>query len=430
MGVNTREGTGEGVGMGTGETIVGEDEEIGTSAAVGAIVTTASGSREMTFERSLPGFTYAIDSPPGMSCIVCHGIERAFLFRKGEGQVGICENCSSLAQWAWRQLAGEVAPGSPEEPVISRVYALACRRRRVPKADAPLDAPEEKRMVLAPAEINSSYEFLLVGQPDGSLDLPSVAGLGIPSSGDLGKSLVGAATRALSDVALSSWDAALEPMYLAYTPRGHLVSIVLVRAWGEGAPVSGHPGSGGRCWKPWPVAAHVGAMAGFWRSLETVWSLRLHKHCVAGEPEDICVQVRRAGREYIALQAAARDDRQADASMLLALQAGMSADEIAVARMLHLAAGRGRDEKALAALPPSKSHLRVPRKPVARPKPAPEPEPDDMWPEMAVPGGGEGVEEAPEDSEEDQDQNDVVDDEHGEPDASGFVRPGRPLRQE
>jgi hypothetical protein len=388
----------------------------------------------MTFERSLPGFTYAIDAPPGMSCIICHGTGQAFLFRKGEQDVGICETCSSLAQWAWRQMAGEVPPGSPNDPAISRVYALVCRRRRVPRADVPSDAPEVERMVPAPAEMNGSYEFLLVAQPDGSLDLPSVAGLGLPSSRDGDKSAIGAAARALADVALLSWDALLEPLFTAYTPRGHLVSVVLARAWSENS-VAG----GGRCWKPWPLSAHVGAMSGFWRSLETVWPLRLHKHCVAGEPEDICVQVRRAGREFIALQAAAWDDRQADASMMLALQAGMSADEIAVARMIHLAAGRGREERALASMPAPKPA----RKAFARPRPAkpvvlgqePRSGPgsgEDEWPDLALPGTGEGAEVTGPDEGTGEGEDGDLDEpgEPGEPDDSGFVRPGRPLRQE
>jgi hypothetical protein len=385
----------------------------------------------MIFERSLPGFAYAIGSPPGMSCIVCHVTGQSFLFRKGEEHAGICENCSGLAQWAWRQLAGEVAPGSPGEPAISRVYVLICRRKKVPRADALPDSPEDKHWVPAPAEINSSYEFLLVSQPDGSLDLPSVAGLSLPSSGDLGKGLANAAMNALSDVAMSSWMTMLEPLYTAYTPRGHLVAVVLARAWSDSAS-SPMPG---RCWKPWPVAVHVGAMSGFWRSLETVWALRLHKHCVAGEPEDICVQMRRAGREYIYLQATARDDRQADASMMLALQAGMSADEIVVARMLHLAAGRRRDEEALAALPASKP----PRKAFTKIKPAkavkPEPEskpesgPEDEWPDLALPGDGdESGEEAAHDLLDGEQEDEST--EPGEPDDEGFVRPGRPLRQE
>ena len=106
----------------------------------------------MTFERSLPGFTYAIGSPPGMACIVCHATGRAFLFRKGEDQAGICEACSGLARWAWRQVEGESVPGGPEDPVISRVYVLVCRRKRIPRADAPHGTPEDKRMMLAPAD--------------------------------------------------------------------------------------------------------------------------------------------------------------------------------------------------------------------------------------------------------------------------------------
>ncbi len=389
----------------------------------------------MTFERSLPGFTYAIGSPPGMACIVCHATGRAFLFRKGEDQAGICEACSGLARWAWRQVEGESVPGGPEDPVISRVYVLVCRRKRIPRADAPHGTPEDKRMMLAPAEMNGSYEFLLVDQPDGSLDLPSVAGLGLPSSGD--REIVAAAMRSLSDVGMTAWDAVMEPLYTAYTPRGHLVSVVLARAWSEASVAN--PSGRGRCWRSWPISAHAGALSGFWRSLETVWPLRLHKHCVQGEPEDLCVQVRRAGREYIALQDSTGEYAQADASMTLALRAGMSVDELAIARMIHLAAGRGRDEEELAKLlPKSKLPKKMavrdrPSKPAKEEEPGPIPE-EDSWPELALPGsesGEESLGDSADEGEEEQDGDlgDADDDIPG-PDGSGFVRPGRPLGQE
>ena len=275
------------------------------------------------FEYSSPGFVCAIDSPPGMSCMLCHGIDKPLLFRKGERDVGICEPCSNLGHLAWRQLAGEVPPGFGETgDQVARTYVLIARRRQVPKEDAGLDDVE--RTVAAPAEINTSWEFMLLDQFDGSLDLPSVR---------YRPNLL----RGLADLGLSSWEILIEPLYSSYTPRGHLVQVVLARGWAEtgNAPVKGCCG-----WRPWPISAHVGAMAGFWRAMETVWPLRLYKHCTENLTSEMCVRMREAAQKYVELQSSLREGRTADATMLLSLQASMSADELAIARMLQAAAER------------------------------------------------------------------------------------------
>ena len=321
----------------------------------------------MPIELQFFGSTCVIDSSPGMVCAICRSTGRAFLFRKGETDVGICEPCSGLAGWAWRQLAGEVSPGFNEEAAshVSRVYVLIARRKMVLKMDAPPGIPEAERKIPAPAEVDSSYEFLLSEQPDGSLDLPSAAVSHL--------SPVAAAMRALADVELISWDPLLEPLYTAYSPRGRLVEVVLARGWGE------RPSHAGEAmhWRPWPLSSHTGAMAGFWRSLEPVWRLRLYKHCSVGEPGELCVLLRKAAREFIELQEAVRRDPSADTTFMYALQACMSADEIAIARMIQSAAKRAADEKALAVRPPASPGSRKPHDKAKAGKRS-------DWPELAI----------------------------------------------
>ena len=322
----------------------------------------------MPIELHSLGSTCVIDSSPGMACAICRATGRAFLFRRGETDVGICEPCSGLAGWAWRQLAGEVAPGFNEEAAdrISRAYVLIARRKMIPRVDAPSDLPESERKIPAPAEADSSYEFLLSEQPDGSLDLPSA----VVSS----QFPVIAAMRALSDMELVSWEPLLEPLYTAYSPRGRLVAVVLARGWGENL---GHAAVA-RQWRPWPLSAHTGAMAGFWRSLETVWRLRLYKHCSVGEPQELCVPLRKAAREFIELQEAVRLEPSTDTTFMYALQACMSSDEIVIARMMQSAAKRAADEKALAVRQPASSGS---RKPHGRVKAKAE---KSDWPELAI----------------------------------------------
>ena len=330
----------------------------------------------MSVELSLPGFTCAIDSLSDMSCLLCHAEGRVLLFRKGDAGIGICEPCTGMVQWAWRQLAGEIPPGFAEEAVtlVSRVYVLIARRKRVPKADASPDAPEVDRFVAAPAEIASSYEFLFVDHPDGSMDLPFASCLGAQVSRE--REAHSASLRALADIGLSSWKPLLEPLYTAYSPRGRLVAVVLARGWAalpaaspvlqaEAYKTTSH-------WRQWPLSAHTGLMAGFWKAMESVWTLRLYKHCTMGEPEELCVHVREAARRYIELQEGIRACTAADTSMLLSLRAGMSPDEIVIERMIRAEADRPKNEKVLRPSPKS-------------PKPKPEKAKKvDDWPELAI----------------------------------------------
>jgi len=359
----------------------------------------------MSIELQTLGFTYVIDSSPGMSCAICRATGRAFLFRKGETDVGICEPCSGLAGWAWRQLAGEVPPGFAEEAaaLVSRVYVLIARRKKVPKADALPDAPEADRIIAAPAEIASSYEFLFVDHPDGSMDLPFAPCLGAQTSrarearvGVVGVAgpqspkeamsdkIISASMRALVDIGLSSWKPLLEPLYTAYSPRGRLVGVILARGWAAlptASPVlQAETYKTASHWRQWPLSAHTGLMAGFWRTMESVWALRLYKHCVMGEPEEMCVHVREAARRYIELQAEIRTCMTCppdlvDTSMLLSLRAGMSPDEIVIERMIRAEVDKPKNEKALV----STRSLQKP------PKPKPEKiKKVDDWPELAI----------------------------------------------
>ena len=375
-----------------------------------------SGKTTMSIELQILGSTYVIGSSPSMSCVICRTAERAFLFRQGETEVGICEPCSGLAGWAWRQLTGEVSPGFNKETanLVSRVYVLIARRKMIMKMDAPPDISEAERRIPAPAEIDSSYEFLLLEQPNGSLDLPSALVSNL--------SPVAAAMRALSDVELISWEPLLEPLYTAYSPRGRLVAVMLARGWGESP---GHA-TAARQWRPWPLSSHTGDMSGFWRSLEPVWRLRLYKHCSVGEPGELCVLLRKAAREFIELQEAVQHDPSTDTTFRYALQACMSADEIVIARMIQSAAKRALDEKALVVRQPvfsgnRKSHSQSKTKAGKK----------SDWPELVItPETAQGADSDQSGMEEVDSGNDETDAGDVSEEDSAFARPPRSPQKE
>jgi hypothetical protein len=160
-------------------------------------------------------------------------------------------------------------------------------------------------------------------------------------------------------------------------------------------------------------------MAGFWRSLESVWRLRLYKHCSVGEPGELCVLLRKAAREFIELQEAVRLEPSTDTTFMYALQACMSADEIVIARMIQSAAKRAADEKALVVRQPA---FPGSRKPHGKVKAKADKKSD--WPELAIAPeameGQSGLEGA------DGDEADDISEEED----STFVRPPRSPQKE
>jgi len=389
---------------------------------------------------SLPGFEYSIDHHPGMACLICGAVDRSLLFRKGEpavGGIGICEPCTLAAHWAWRQMAGEIPPGFPEEDLkrVSTVFALVARRKEVPRLDA--SPGDEDQSVLAPAELNSSWEFLLASKEDGTFSPPSISLDEQPDLRDLSRS----ALAALSNSGLSSWPELAEPLFTGYNPRGRLVSVVLIRGWAD-LPASHAPLSAARMsWRSWPLSAHTGPMAGFWRAMETVWSLRLHKHCVVEDSGELCVRLREAACRYIELQIALRDGKASDASMAAIYKSAMSVDELAAERLIQLASERAGVGRSLAVIPREEESRRGPAAPGQSRRgssvapwddPGDEPGPDG-------PADGSGTDDPGEDGEPeaelddggDNDSDDSLPEHDSIPgqDDPTFVRPGRPLKR-
>ena len=381
------------------------------------------------------GSGYSIDRRPGMSCVICHATDRSLLFCEDDLFInqpfGICEPCTLAAHWSWRQRSGEIPPGFPEEDLrrVSTVFALVARRKEVPRLDA--GSGDGEPMVRAPAELNSSWEFLLADRGDGTLSPPSIS---LDEQPDL-RDIPRAALSALSKSGLVSWPALAEPLFTGYSPRGRLVSVVLIRGWAD-LPSSGQSPLS---WRSWPLSAHTGPMAGFWRSLETVWSLRLHKHCVVEDNGELCVQLREAACRYIELQIALRSRKTSDSSMAANYRTAMSVDELAVDRLIQLAEERaGGGSRSLAVIPRDegeRSTAPAPGRGRRGSSIAP-------WDDPAVGGGQDdpsddddtgdpGDEVGLENGSDEAGDDDVPQDGDGPPEVDDptFVRPRRPLKR-
>jgi len=367
----------------------------------------------------VPGLACSIEKSASKACLLCHSTDMVLLSGQGDSDEvpGLCETCTELAHWAWRQQAGEAFVDSVKNHV-SRVYVVIARRKQASQVDT------ESSPIVAPAELVSSWEFMMMAQKDGFCDLPSmsVSSLNADSSASC-------AMRALDNIGLASWIALLEPLYRSYTPRGHLVEVVLARGWSVMFPAS-LPGL--LEWKSWPISAHAGPMAGFWSGFETVWPLRLHKHCAEGLSGEISVHMREAARQYVELQAVMRNGTAKttttlfpgyDTSMLVSLQAGMSADEIVTARLIQLAAEKEVAVKSLVAQ----------RVAPQRRKPLVKPGKKDDWPEIAFTESSSSSENSLKDELGDLEESEMTDDtalqsepsSDSEPIDPSFVRPRR-----
>jgi len=258
----------------------------------------------------------AADADPRPACIYCGNAEAPILLGKQRSDVGVCEGCISHARWLWRLLPGDSPPvGESARPtrvkvVISKLMKLSDGKTADPSSVY-------------------SYEFGLCAQADGTLDLPTADLLGSETETE-------AACRACSALLVSTWSRFVEPLYVAYTPRGRLVRVYLVTAYAD-ASIAELPRLS---WRQWPLDKHVGdSVRGFYAGFRDVWELRLWKHR-GREPRAACVttHVRESAARYIKLQQQLRSGivgQDLDTSMAAYWRQSMSDDEKLVDRLLR-----------------------------------------------------------------------------------------------
>lgn len=314
-----------------------------------------------------PPWPYTFVSDGRTTCIFCLQADCSVLMRRSEldGQVrtdeafvvGICEACVLHAHWVWRTSPGEAPPAISEAAVqkVSRVKVVLARRRPVMSrssqgsetqgsqspgsqvlgpglrpsatrgsAETSSQGPQDQRSATMELDARedpslvSSYDFAMLAQEEGDVDFPGC---------DLvdGESEASAALKSLEKIRVYTWEPFVESLYKAYTPRGRLVSVVLVTAW---AMLDGEFKDS--YWRAWPPKRWVApGMIGFYAGFENAWSLRLFKRQSATRSTDeISVFVHEAAARYITLQQQLRSgERPQDLSMIEYLRKSMTDDE-------------------------------------------------------------------------------------------------------
>ena len=283
----------------------------------------------------VPSVPYVFTSEGKPACFFCQQPDRPLLGRLAKqvtedsdesavllDGIGICESCTVLVTRLWKSQLGDVPPGfAPElESKVTRLY-VALPKRSATQATLNGRSVEVKCDPFLP----NSYSFLTMVQPSGSLGLPSSDLKGDEQPGDLKKIAIQLLE---TNFKIATWPFFIEPMYTAYTPRGQLATVMLVSAW---------HGPAQSMWRPWPFEmSTVGAMSGFYKAMEAVWSLRVFKHNITSKhTEEFSVYLREAAVKYIVLQQQVRSNvKEVDTSMLAIYRKVMTPDESLIAAAL------------------------------------------------------------------------------------------------
>lgn len=252
-----------------------------------------------------------------VSCAFCLTRDRPILVRGGQN-IGICEPCAGIVHYMWKQEPGDVPPSFTDEgkKEVTRVYLV------IPRLSLEIAKPQ--------SELASDYQFVVVTSEDGQLDLPSVDVI-------KGEDLNGTAARALGALGLTTWARPdfLETLYTAYTPRGRLATVMMVRAW---RLQNSQATSDTLIWREWDVLKSNSGMMGFYTALEPVWAMRVFRHNRAtGENATtaISVRVRGIAAQFIELQQGLRTGvKNLDVSLLEFMKRKVTEDEKAVDKLI------------------------------------------------------------------------------------------------
>lgn len=196
---------------------------------------------------NVPGWSYSFGPIPRSSCSLC-GRENMPLLRAMS--VCLCEPCSMLLAWVWRDYEGTNVPGTAYSKEVGFVLVVIVRER-----------------------VNDTlhpFDVLMVERKDepGAFGLPG-------GKVQHGETSAEAAVRELAEeTKVATWPSALEPLYAGYSPRATLGEVFLCRGY-EGEPEEGTGPEGTEiAWKPWPPADHAKHLAGYYVGVALAFDAR------------------------------------------------------------------------------------------------------------------------------------------------------------
>lgn len=323
----------------------------------------------------VPGFSYEVCPASEPLCSICERDGLSVLLVNA--QIGVCEPCSMLLAWVWRDFQGLTIPTAAYPLEIGFVLILIVRVK--PEY---AHAPEDP----------DALEVLMVERKDepGAFGLPG----GKVERDETPKE---AAVRELiEETSVRTWTTALESIHTAYSPRARLGQVFLCRGY-DGEPEDGSSPEGVQmAWLPWPPSLHAQHLAGFYAGVEEAFDAKWKMHRTVSATTPLSLRLGEPAVLYLERRMKIlRGERKADDGRMLEIyMTAMSDDEKGICQVILSA------EKKL--VPP----------PTALVAPA------------AVETVGEEAEEADEGGD-DEDENAVS----GEQSELGFVRPAPAVRR-
>jgi 8-oxo-dGTP pyrophosphatase MutT (NUDIX family) len=339
-------------------------------------------------EGKVPGFSYAITKG---ACSFC-GRPDTYVLRVST-TAAVCEACSILTNWAWRQVEGVGVPGAAYSTEIKFVLLIIARDR--------------------PDDPVNPFDVIMVGRKD------EHDAFGAPGGKvDPGEKPEDAAVRELhEETGLVTWPAALEVLHTAYSPRSSLGRVYLVRGYHGELPRLGINAEGQPIgWKLWPPTRHAKHLAGFYIGACDAFMMRwrLQKQAAATTP--MSLRLSRPAVDYLTTKFSPMPDAKDEFAlserqrMLEGYSSVMTSEESEICGLI----ATGEERRA--------GELVVRKKPVAPTPPPPAPEkkePEDEEQAAEVEGdepladGEYAPPEAPSESDK----------------AAGFARPTAPIRR-
>lgn len=250
----------------------------------------------------VPGWEYELAPASEPFCSFC---KRDGLPVMKIGTVAVCEPCSMLLAWIWRDVDGFAVPGAAYSKDVKFVLVLIVRER-----ENDFRVPFDVLMVARKDEEDA------FGLPGGKVE----PGETPPES---------AARELLEEIGIRTWPSALELLYTGYSPRASLGTVFLCRGY-DGEPEEGVGPEGTEvAWQPWPPGDHAKHLAGFYTGVSLAFDQRWRAHRQVAAKTPLSLRLGEPAVAYLERRIAQIGGvvRQDDGRMLESFAAVMSGDE-------------------------------------------------------------------------------------------------------
>lgn len=278
---------------------------------------------------SLPGFNYSIGATEGTACIFCGRTDAPVM--RAQSRFGVCEPCSRLADYAWRESKGGFVPGHalPKTSSVSLVVIVR-------------DRPSPENLVVP-------FDILMVGRKDDS------GFFGLPGGkAERNETPEETAVRELrEETSIETWPSALEILYVGYTPRCRLATVYLCRGYhGEAAAMEDVPVE----WKPTPIPNFTGHLHGFHIGIQEALNARVRAQKKAASTTPFSVEFSSIASQYVEIslkhaRTGAKEMKPNDAKLLVGYGYMLTGDEKDIITLITGTETQNRDARALALMP-------------------------------------------------------------------------------